>query len=308
MKAGLFLLSLCLMFTPCVGRADALDELDGAIQNAIDQCSEVTKVLNRLKNNATLSAILSGASTVGMGATIGSGIALSKTDDPDATDIVIKGDPTEFPVIVDCDDTLLTRNGERWEFEYINDENGKQKCQINNKSARYSKVARELQDKKENALDSVATVGFLTSLFGNAGSLATAMMGEKATTGQNAVQNCASAVQKLSNARLKVRVEYANTANKNPSMERAKKIISGCRDYELLDWSKINNTKKLATVSTGVGLGTEVAALMVNKGQVGLLGTSTAASATATVLNAVQISEIKKAIKVAEECKSALGE
>lgn len=116
----------------------------------------------------------------------------------------------------------------------------------------------------------------------------------------------------------------------------AQSIESACSEFEYVDLSKINTRGKGAMISSGVGVATgfagTIASIAANSEQVRkdkvdmtaktdeewakekslnmasnvLAGASAAASATAVVFNATQISAIKKVAEVASKCTGVL--
>jgi len=298
----------------------ALEDLESEIQNAKVSCSDLSKDLSSLKRNATIAAVLSGTATVGSAVAVGAGVAQKNNRTNGEEEIVIEGDPTEFPVIVNCDDDLLTSYSERWIYESFTDENDEQKCKITGKSAWYDTVAEsynlELREKRNNQLYNVKTAGMAVGGIGNVGAITANIVGGKA--GLNSA-GCTASIHELSKAYVAA-TGMGGCATKMGCV-KAKKIIDACRDYEYLDWKKINNPRTWAMIGSAVGVTTSMAGIVVEgtnnnpekaekreKTANALVGTSAVAGAAATALNAVYISELKKAIKVAENCEEALEE
>ncbi|MBQ1927861.1 MAG: hypothetical protein II179_02215 [Alphaproteobacteria bacterium] len=146
---------------------------------------------------------------------------------------------------------------------------------------------------------------------------------------QNQIDNCKAAISELRRVRAKARIDGVDVSEANA-------IISACEGFETVDISKINARAKGAMVSSIVGATTGLAGTItsgvansesVRKDNIDvsqktdadwnkeknlnttaniLAGTSTVASATATVFNATQISAIKKVATVAEKCTEVL--
>ena len=137
------------------------------------------------------------------------------------------------------------------------------------------------------------------------------------------IDNCISNVKNLQNSIMQARIN-------GEDISEAESIASACGEYEYVDVSKINNRAKGAMISSTVGAATGLAgtvtSAMANTNKtrndntesgkqkeknlntaanVLAIGT-TAASATATVFNATQISAIKKVAAVAEKCTGVL--
>lgn len=137
------------------------------------------------------------------------------------------------------------------------------------------------------------------------------------------IDNCISSVETLRNSMMQARISGID-------ISEAESIASACGEYEYVDVSKINNRARGAMISSAVGAATGLGGTIVsatansNKtrdaqgdaaqqreknlntaANVLAIGT-TAASATATVFNATQISAIKKVAAVAEKCTGVL--
>lgn len=137
------------------------------------------------------------------------------------------------------------------------------------------------------------------------------------------IDNCISNVKTLQNSIMQARLSGTD-------ISEAQTIASACGEFEYVDVSKINDRAKGAMISSTVGatagLAGTVTSAMANTDKtrndntesgkqkeknlntaanVLAIGT-TAASATATVFNATQISAIKKVAAVAEKCTGVL--
>ena len=141
---------------------------------------------------------------------------------------------------------------------------------------------------------------------------------------QTMINKCNLAVKNLRDSMMQARMENRNIGN-------AEQIISKCGDYETVDLSKIDNRATGAMWSSIVGAttgaaGTATSAVAnsdktrddnsdagkkkekgLNTASNILAGASTAASVTATVFNATQISAIKKVSNVADDCEKELA-
>lgn len=140
---------------------------------------------------------------------------------------------------------------------------------------------------------------------------------------QTQIDNCISNVKNLQNSIMQARIN-------GEDISEAQSIASACGEYEYVDVSKINNRAKGAMISSTVGAATGLAGTVTSAmantdktrndntdagkqkeknlntaANVLAIGT-TAASATATVFNATQISAIKKVAAVAEKCTGVL--
>ena len=138
------------------------------------------------------------------------------------------------------------------------------------------------------------------------------------------VDECKKSVKDLRDSMMQARISGQNIGN-------AEKIISACGDYDTVDLSKIDNRATGAMISSIVGATTGAAGTVtsavantdktrddntdagkqkeknLNTASNVLAGASTAASVTATVFNATQISAIKKVSNVADDCERELA-
>ncbi len=137
------------------------------------------------------------------------------------------------------------------------------------------------------------------------------------------IDNCITSVATLQNSIMQARIN-------GEDVSEAQSIASACGEYEYVDVSKINNRARGAMISSTVGAATGLAGTVTSAmantdktrndntesgkqkeknlntaANVLAIGT-TAASATATVFNATQISAIKKVAAVAEKCTGVL--
>lgn len=138
------------------------------------------------------------------------------------------------------------------------------------------------------------------------------------------IDECLASVKTLSNVRMQARID--SSAN-DTDLARAENIIRACDAWTTVDVSSINNRSTGATVSSGIGAGLGLAGTItsasansddvrnsddkqreknLNTAANVLAGGTTAAGLSATIFNATQISAIKRAATVADECEGAL--
>lgn len=137
------------------------------------------------------------------------------------------------------------------------------------------------------------------------------------------IESCRESVKALRSSIMQARIEGADVSE-------AEDIAKACGEYDYVDVSPINKRGKGAMISSIVGATTgaagTVTSVMANTDSTRndntddgkkkeknlntasniLAGATTAASATATVFNATQISAIKKVASVAEKCTEVL--
>lgn len=137
------------------------------------------------------------------------------------------------------------------------------------------------------------------------------------------INACKDSIKNLRNAMMQARMDGVD-------ISEAQTIVDACGDFEYSDLSKINTRGRGAAISSGVGAATGLAgtitSAMANSNEVRnatdadaevheknlntasniLAGTTTVASATATVFNATQIKAIKQVADVASKCTGVL--
>ena len=145
----------------------------------------------------------------------------------------------------------------------------------------------------------------------------------KKNTIQEQIKACDDTMTDLRNAIARAKMEKLDVTE-------AQEIVKACSGYKGLDVSKIEKQAKGSLISSIVGsatgvIGTATSAAAnsdkvrdddsasgkqkeknLNTASNVLAGATTAASATATVFNALQISTIKKVAQTAAECEGAL--
>ena len=137
------------------------------------------------------------------------------------------------------------------------------------------------------------------------------------------IDACKASVKDLRNAMMQARMN-------GEDISEAQSIADACGEFEYADLSKINTRGKGAAISAGIGAVTGLAGTVTSvaantdatrgdnseagkKKEKGLntasnilAGTTTAASATATVFNATQIKAIKQVVEIASKCTGVL--
>lgn len=137
------------------------------------------------------------------------------------------------------------------------------------------------------------------------------------------INDCKASIKQLRDAIMQARMN-------GQDISEAQSIVDACGDFEYSDLSKINKRAMGSAISSGIGaatglVGTITSASANSDGVRGdnsdegkkkeknlntasniLAGTTTAASATATVFNATQIKAIKQVAEVASKCTGVL--
>ena len=303
-KCGIFLLTIIAPVFVCADEAS----LVAALQKTYSACVGIDANLTDLKKMAGINTAITGVGTgLGAGATI-VGIIKNKKDE----------------LRKDLNRKLLDlKNMSDKEFlKFLGD------------ISLYKEYTETLEKLEQANKQSKNLGNWRTGLL--AGNTATnvagaIIAGRNTTDGdlQNQIDNCKAAISELRRVRAKARIDGVDVSEANA-------IISACEGFETVDISKINARAKGAMVSSIVGATTGLAGTItsgvansesVRKDNIDvsqktdadwnkeknlnttaniLAGTSTVASATATVFNATQISAIKKVATVAEKCTEVL--
>ena len=275
-------LTFGILLSLMVGVAHANTDLTAAIENVRTTCGNISAELSDMKKMAGITTAVTGVGTV-----LGTGLAKADVD----KEIEAK---EKLP--------LLT----------IENENAFKNSVLNYAESINQSVNTEkgIAEKKSKQLGNVRTGTMAAATATNiAGAI---MSGTNKVKGdlKQQIDECLMSVKILSNVRMQARID--GSAN-NTELARAENIIRACDAWSTVDITPINNRSKGATILSGIGAG------------LGLAGTITSASANskdvrdgdsdkeknlntaANVLaNATQISAIKRAATVADECEGAL--
>lgn len=142
------------------------------------------------------------------------------------------------------------------------------------------------------------------------------------------LNKCIESIHDLQDSAMQAKVEHTDSA----LVQKMENIVDACRDYEMLDVSKIDNKAKGATISSGIGAAVSTAGTItsatansdkirdnindtdhtkeknLNTASNVLAAGATVASGVATAFNAKQISTIRKAQDIATKCSEALNQ
>ena len=313
---GLFAVSAVLLCGSTAVGAEVLD-LKTAIANARYACSGIGESMHDLKVRAGINTAVTGVGTVAGGVALGTGIAKTNVD-REYDELVAK-----------VEKLIIEKSNVPIEKIEIEDEKAFEAQLLAVVSEHYPEMSgdikkiSELEQKSKN-LGNVRTGTLAVSTVTNVAGTAVAATNKVDEDLEQRINKCISATKDLSNAKLAAKVEGTAT---DAEINIADKIISACRDYEIVDLKPINKRAIGAAISSGIGAGTGMvgtitsAAANSDKTRQGddqkeknlnamsnvMAGASTAAGATATILNATQISAIKKVATVADECEGALN-
>lgn len=293
-------LTFGILMSLMVGVAHANTDLSAAIENVRTTCGNISAELSDMKKMAGITTAVTGVGTVAGGVALGTGIAKANVD----KEVEAK---EKLP--------LLT----------IENENAFKNSVLNYAESINQSVNTEkgIAEKKSKQLGNLRTG---TMAAATATNIAGAVMsGTNKVKGdlKQQIDECLASVKTLSNVRMQARIDGSAT---DADLARAENIIRACDAWTTVDVSSINNRSTGATVSAGIGAGLGLAGTItsasansnsvrdgdadkekkLNTAANVLAGGTTAASLSATIFNATQISAIKRAATVADECEGAL--
>ena len=294
-----------------VGVAHANTDLAAAIENVRATCGNISAELNDMKKMAGITTAVTGVGTVAGGVALGTGIAKTNVDKE----------------IEECERILqeLATDQEKAEivFTVINIEDVEKSLAENPVAQLDLNNHLDELNEKSKTLGNIRTGTLATSTVANiAGAV---MSGTNKVKGdlKQQIDECLASVKTLSNVRMQARID--GSAN-DTELARAENIIRACDAWTTVDISSINKRSTGATVSSGIGAGLGLAGTItsvsansdgvrdgdadkekkLNTAANVLAGGTTVASLSATIFNATQISAIKRAATVADECEGAL--
>lgn len=310
-------ISVMVLLSLWAGVAHANPDLSAAIENVRTACGNISAGLTDMKKMAGITSVVTGVGTVAGGVALGTGLAKANVDkeieELEAQIAELKKSRSDVPV-------------EKLEIANQNEFDQSLDDFVRTYSAELQQKAAELSaaEKKSKQLGNVRTGTLATATATNiAGAI---MSGTNKVKGdlKQQIDECLASVKTLSNVRMQARID--SSAN-DTDLARAENIIRACDAWTTVDVSSINNRSTGATVSSGIGAGLGLAGTItsasansddvrngddkqreknLNAAANVLAGGTTAASVTATIFNATQISAIKRAATVADECEGAL--
>lgn len=306
-------LTFGILLSLMVGVAHANTDLTTAIENVRTTCGNISAELTDMKKMAGIATAVTGVGTVAGGVALGTGLAKTNVDKEIA-------DLEQQLARLDADRNLQTITISAANLQ--NELNQYQASIQTSSKSELQKQKSEAEQKSKN-LGNVRT-GTLAAA--TATNIAGAVMsGTNKVKGdlKQQIDECLASVKTLSNIRIQARISKTAT---DADLARAENIIRACDAWTTVDVSSINNRSTGATVSSGIGAGLGLAGTItsasansdgVRDGDADkekklnavanvLAGGTTAAGLSATIFNATQISAIKRAATVADECEGAL--
>ena len=306
-------LTVGVLLSLMAGTAHANTDLTAAIENVRTTCGNISAELTDMKKMAGITTAVTAVGTVASGVALGTGIAKTNVDKEIAK-------LEQQLAKLDADRNLQTIT-----ISATNLQN-----ELNQYQASIQTLSKsEMQNQKSEAEQKSKNLGNVrtgTMAAATATNIAGAVMsGTNKVKGdlKQQIDECLVSVKTLSNVRMQARID--GSAN-DTELARAENIIRACDAWTTVDVSSINKRSTGATVSSGIGAGLGLAGTItsasanskdirngdadkekkLNTAANVLAGGTTAAGLSATIFNATQISAIKRAATVADECEGAL--
>lgn len=304
--------SFILLLSLWVGGAHANADLVAAIENVRATCGGIGAELSDMKKLAGITTAVTGVGTVAGGVALGTGLGKANVDK----------EIEEWERILQ--ELAIEQEKAQIAFTVINIEDVEKSLAENPVAKLYLDTQLQELNKKSKTLGNIRTGTLATATATNiAGAI---MSGTNKVKGdlKSQIEECLASVKTLSNVRMQARIEGSAT---DTDLAHAEEIIRACDAWTTVDIGSINNRSTGATVSSGIGAGLGLAGTIasasansdsvrngddkqkeknLNTAANVLAGGTTVASVIATVFNATQISAVKRAATVADECEGAL--
>lgn len=288
-------------------------EFETALTNVRKSCSGISNSMSELKTMAGINTAVTGVGTAtGAGATATGLVKASKDKEIEELKVELK----QLREIEGSLSGVETQSPDEFEraFENLKDIAKEELKNYETEIAKLEKQSKNLGNWRTGLLaGSTAT---------NVAGAVIAGTNQTDTDLKTRIKNCLDSVQQLQST-----IGQAMMDGKN--VNQAQNIVRACSEYERIDLSKIDNRAKGAMISSIIGsasgLSGTVTSAFANSKDIRnnddnakkekdlntasniLAGTTTAASATATVFNASQISAIKKIVQIAENCEKEVN-
>ncbi len=307
-----------MLFISSVSYGASLD-LDIAIAKAKSACGGISSELSDLKTMAGINTAVTGVGTAaGAGATITGIVKSAKDKEVEEQETLIAELEALGAKKISTKEELLTVLAEAFE-EAGDTESMQMAAAIRAKKNKLEQQSKRLGNWRTGLLAANTATNVAGAVIAGTNRIGVDLY-EK-------IDLCIESVKELSEAQMQAYVSGEVDAVQNNEVE---KIIEACRDWEFVDLSSVDNRARGATISSGVGagvgfVGTIVSAVSntdktrndntaagkkkeknLNTAANVMAGGATVASGVATVFNATQISAIKKAAEVADNCERVL--
>lgn len=288
-------------------------ELQSAIDAARGACGGISDDMADMKKKAGISTAVGAVGTVSSGVGLGAGIAKANVD-------------TQYNTLLMYLLNEYTR-GYEW-FEPVSSVPQEDIAEMLEDAAKYDEdkvVADRINEllQKSKRLGNLRTGTMAVATVANVATAAVA--GSNTIKGdlESRVYDCIARVDELSRVKMQARIDGSGTSEQ---IAQADAIYNACSKWGAIDLTPINKRAKGAAISGGVGAGLglagTIASAMANSDKVRsgddkkeknmntmanvLAGGTAAAGLTSTIFSASQISAIKRAATVADECEGAL--
>ncbi len=305
-------LTFGILMSLMAGMAHANTDLAAAIENVRTACGNISAELSDMKKMAGITTAVTGVGTVAGGVALGTGLAKANVDKK----------IEEWERILQ--ELAIEQEKAKIVFTVINIEDVEKSLAENPVAKLDLDNHLDKLNEKSKTLGNIRTGTLATSTVANiAGAV---MSGTNRVKGdlKQQIDECLMSVKTLSNVRMQARISKTAT---DADLARAENIIRACDAWTTVDISSINKRSTGATVSSGIGAGLGLAGTItsasansdgvrngddkqreknLNTAANVLAGGTTVASLSATIFNATQISAIKRAATVADECEGAL--
>ena len=313
-KLSMFFVGCLVVGSPCLADTVALDD---ALRATYAACVGIDAKLSDLKKMAGINTAITGVGTgVGVGATAVGIVKANKDKELEQVEIELEKlreleEQHRVPTNQTADDANRFMADVESSWNSIVED-------IKKKEAERDKLNQQSK-KLGNWRTGLMAGATATNVAG------AIIAGNNGTNGfvEEMIDNCKNAVDTLSRS-------VAQAQLSGQDVTEAQQIVAACREYDTVDISKIAKRARGAMVSSVVGAATgatgTVLSAVANSDSVRdnntddgrqkeknlntasnvMAGVTTAASATATVFNATQISAIKKVVAVAEKCEGIL--
>ena len=305
-------LTFGILMSLMVGTAHANTDLAAAVENVRTTCGNISAELTDMKKMAGITTAVTSVGTVAGGVALGTGIAKANVDkeieewERILQELAIEQEKAEIVfTVINIEDV-----------EKSLAQNPVAKLDLDNRLDKLNEKSKNLGNVRTGTM-AAATV---TNIAGAIMSGTNRVKGDL----KQQIDECLASVKTLSNVRMQARID--GSAN-DTELARAENIIHACDAWTTVDVSSINKRSTGATVSSGIGAGLGLAGTItsasansdgvrdgddkqreknLNTAANVLAGGTTVASLSATIFNATQISAIKRAATVADECEGAL--
>ena len=307
------------------------EDLISHIEHVRKVCSGISDKMSDLKLKAGINTAITAVGTVSSGVALGTGIAKTKVDAEaekleaeiqDITEKLYDMSATQLYIdeIPEYDDEFVMEDDSD-ESDESDDAVNDIQNDLNTKKAELEKLTQ-----KSKTLGNIRTGTLAGTAIADTASTIIAATNRVKGGLQSDIDDCAAATQELSVAYMQARMDNEDEMQ----LSYAENIVRECGAWKSVNLSKINDRATGAAVSSGIGAAMAITGTITSavantdktrndNSESGkkheenlnivsnvMAGGATVASGVATVFNATQISAIKRAATVADNCEKAL--